>query len=461
MNWLQQQLQNTPPPDTILHLGAGLCRELPHWLEADASRIVLVEPNPELLPELRARTEDHESVEVVSTAIAGQAGRGALRLFNFPLLSSMREPTGLYQILPGLRQIGRAMVETVTVDQLLEGLNLKAGGEHWLVIDIPGEEAAILEQLERSDQLYDFNRIFLSAGAKALHQGAERAQDLAQRLQAAGYSNAGRLDLNDADWPRRHLRLDRMALECKRLNAKLVEAQQAQERDSKKVQALESALTEQKTTSEKLGSELHERKKDLARLTQADDEAQQKLTEAEQKLASLPEQRKRLKALEEEATNLRAQLETKSKQAAESTERVNKLEAALAERSKQAEELNATLQSQKQELATAKDQRAKLTEQLEALKTLETQQKQTQQQLEQVTQSRDNLTKQLQKHSEEAHKLKIRVSQLEEENEDYQERHKLLEEELIKAEAQIELIKQLFLSGDDALDFDDNEPEKG
>ncbi len=465
MNWLQEQLRNTSPPDLLLHLGAGTCQELDHWLKTGARRIVLVEPNPELLPGLRDRTENHDAVEIVAVAISGQAGRGALRLFNFALLSSMREPTGLYEILPGLRQIGRAMVETVTVEQLLDDLDLNPEGDHWLVIDTPGEEAAIIQQLETSERLHQFSRIILTAGAEELYQGAETARALIERLQSAGYKPVGRPNDRDGDWPCYHLALNRLALEyrqavesleqaeaaarteadraqalatdCEQLRHKLAEAEQARAQAEEKHKAqlvqtrqLESALTEQKSTNEKLGIELHERKKDLARFTQAHDEAQQKLTEAQQKDA-------------------------------QRCERINQLEAALAEKTKQAEELQTTLQSHQQELATAKDQRAKLTEQVEALKPFETQQKQTQQKLEQVTQSRDNLQKQLQKHSEEAHKLKIRVSQLEEENEDYQERHKLLEEELIKAEAQIELIKQLFLSGDDALDFDDNEPEKG
>ena len=409
MNWLQEQLRNTSPPDLLLHLGAGTCQELDHWLKTGARRIVLVEPNPELLPGLRDQTENHDAVEIVAVAISGQAGRGALRLFNFALLSSMREPTGLYEILPGLRQIGRAMVETVTVEQLLDDLDLNPEGDHWLVIDTPGEEAAIIQQLETSERLHQFSRIVLAAGAEELYQGAETAQALIERLQSAGYKPVGRPNDRDGDWPCYHLALNRLALEYRQAVESLEQAEAAARTEADRAQALA-------TDCEQL---------------------RHKLAEAEQARAQAEEQHK-------------AQLAQNQQ-----------LEATLAEKAKQAEELQTTLQSHQQELVTAKDQRTKLTAQLEALKSLETQQKQTQQQLEQVTQSRDNLQKQLQKHSEEAHKLKIRVSQLEEENEDYQERHKLLEEELIKAEAQIELIKQLFLTGDDALDFDDNEPEKG
>ena len=51
--------------DTILQLGAGRCTELDSWRETGANRIVLVEPNPELLPELRRRTQGVDEVEII------------------------------------------------------------------------------------------------------------------------------------------------------------------------------------------------------------------------------------------------------------------------------------------------------------------------------------------------------------------------------------------------------------
>ncbi len=223
MNWLQQQLQNTPPPDTILHLGAGLCRELPHWLEAGASRIVLVEPNPEMLAELRVRAQDHDSVEIISAAIAGQSGRDFLRLFNFPMLSSLRKPTGLYDSLPGLYEAGRVSVDLLTIDQLLKQLVLAEKTNNWLIIDAPGEEGAIIDGLKRSDQLQYFSRIFLSVGTALLYEGAKIASDLLTLLKEYGFESLGSPDHSDGDWPRFHLYLDRMALECNRLRAEVIQ----------------------------------------------------------------------------------------------------------------------------------------------------------------------------------------------------------------------------------------------
>lgn len=311
MHWLQQQLNKLQAPDTIIHLGAGLCRELDHWRATGAPRIVLVEPNPELLPELNRRIRASDPVDILPLAISAQSGREALRLFNFAMLSSLRNPTGLYQILPGLSQIGRAMIETVTIDQLLQDLNLSAEGDHWLVIDTPGEEAAILDQLEQNAKLHDFSRIFLSAGLEPLYQGAESARTLATRLEALGYNAAGRPDDSDGDWPRYHLVLDRMALECRELRNEL--------------QALKSRLKETE---------------------QARAEAEQ---QAQQQAQSRAEQSQTL------AAELQNAKEAAKQQADQHSARIKELESALSEQGGKADQLAKERQQLQEQLAQAQE----------------------------------------------------------------------------------------------------------
>ena len=256
MHWLEEQLHKLPAPDTVIHLGAGLCRELDHWRTSGARRIVLVEPNPELLPELLRRIRTSDPVAILPVAISAQAGREALRLFNFAMLSSLRAPTGLYQILPGLSQVGRVMIETITVEQLLDDLDLTAEGEHWLVIDTPGEEATILDQLQQSDRLHHFARIFLSAGIESLYEGAKSAPELLSQLQALGFEPAALADTTDTDWSRHHLRVDRMALECKRLKAELADHRKMAEHLTAELKAAKEQTTKHQTQLEKAQADL-------------------------------------------------------------------------------------------------------------------------------------------------------------------------------------------------------------
>ena len=264
MHWLEQQLDKLRPPDTIIHLGAGLCRELEHWRASGSKRIVLVEPNPELLPDLRHRISVSDPVDIMPVAVSTQAARESLYLFNFPMLSSLRHPTALYQILPGLTQVGRAVVETVSLDQLLDDLGLRAEGDHWLVIDAPGEEAEILTQLENSAHLHGFSHIFLRAGAEVLYQGAETASALVQRLEAQGYSATGRHDGSDCDWPRYHFALDRLALECRRLGEQLEHAQAQSRYEAERANAMTTEREQLREQLKQAGAQLVKAQTDLS-----------------------------------------------------------------------------------------------------------------------------------------------------------------------------------------------------
>ena len=375
--WLEQQLAPASPPDTIVHLGAGLCRELDAWRASGAQRIVLVEPNPELLPELNQRIRTSDPIDILPVAISAQAGREALRLFNFAMLSSLRTPTGLYPILPGLSQIGRAMVEIVTVEQLLDDLDLNPEGDHWLVIDTPGEEAAIVQQLETIERLHQFSRIFLTAGAEELYQGAETAQAIGQRLQAAGYNPAGRPDDSDGDWPRCHLVLNRMALECRELQnelqalkAQLAEAEQTRDQAQQqaqsqaeqsqalaaelqsareqadqhrsRIQELESALSEQGGKAEQLTFECEQLRHKLAEAERNRDQAQQVA-----------------QSQSEQSQTLAAELQSAREEADQDRSCIQELERTLSEQAGKAEQHASQIESLSSQLKTAQEQTTK------------------------------------------------------------------------------------------------------
>ena len=349
MHWLQQQLANASPPDVVVHLGAGLCRELDLWRASGARRIVLVEPHPELLPELQRRIRPGDSAEILALAVSADAGREPMHLLNFALLSSLRTPTGLFRILPGLIQTDRAMVETISVDELMGNLDLNGDGEHWLVIDTPGVEAAILDQLQRSGRLHAFSRIFLSAGVEPLYEGSESVAALLERLEHLGYANAGRPDNSDSDWPRYHLVLDRLALECGKLRQELKQAQELAGQEAERARQLAAeleaskkeltALQESSTTRigelEVFWSEAEQAKNEAeeqgkASLAEAQNAHQSEVQALKRQLAEVQEAHQmELAAKENELAALRES----------SSSRVEELESALVEQRRKAEQI--------------------------------------------------------------------------------------------------------------------------
>lgn len=353
MTWLEQHLQQVPAPETIIHLGAGACTELSCWHQTGARRIVLVEADADLFSELNDHADQHDNIELVKAAVAGQSGPASLHLFNFPRFNSLRQATNLHKALPGIKLITRVPVETVAIDSLLSQLNLDSRVEHWLVIDTPGEEASILEGLEEAERLHDFARIFLTAGSEALYEDAWPASELIQKLGAFGFHPIGPADQSDADWPRFHLHLDRAALKCQRIEQQLAECRQA--------------ISDRETECQALQSEL-KHSKDL--LTAQEQTHTQRLDEAREALEELKRNH---------AGEMAALHEQQSHAARESRSRIETLESELSSKQESIEQQAAELKSLEDrldeesrhkasvdsELTAAHDEIRRLTEKLE------------------------------------------------------------------------------------------------
>ena len=90
------------PFDTIICIGAGPGDQVDAWLATGVTRIILVEPNPAHRPALTALAAAHSAVEVTRAAIAAHDGKGHLHVFNLARHSSLRSPSVLTDLLPGL-----------------------------------------------------------------------------------------------------------------------------------------------------------------------------------------------------------------------------------------------------------------------------------------------------------------------------------------------------------------------
>ena len=212
---------------TIIHIGAGRCSELPQYLAAHPERIVLIEPNPQRARELARRTADNERVEVRAAAVTDDPARTRLHLFNLADLSSLRTPTGAYQLFPGLKATGEVDVEAMTPAELFETAQRDANTNHRLVIDAPGEETAIVNALHAADQLTHFNQIILHCGSEPLYEDNAPAATLLDQLQEAGY-DIEQQDDSDPDRPCWSLRRNPLRLENQTLRQKVAELETVQ-----------------------------------------------------------------------------------------------------------------------------------------------------------------------------------------------------------------------------------------
>ncbi|MGD9923265.1 MAG: FkbM family methyltransferase, partial [Pseudorhodoplanes sp.] len=244
---------------TILHLGAGWGNELAACLETGAREVVLVEPNADFLSALEREAENNPRVRLLPVAVSAKPGRAPFHLLNFSSRSSLNVPTGLSEIFPGLREVAEVVVETLSIDQILERLALDVDASHVLIVDCPGAEHVVLDSLLSIDRMLQFRHVFLYGAKEIMYDGSRSIDELVALLEKHGYQVEGR-DTTDPDFPGFRMRLDPLSLDNARLGAQLqqtlietetLRAEVAARND--RIAQLEKALTEARDEATGIG----------------------------------------------------------------------------------------------------------------------------------------------------------------------------------------------------------------
>lgn len=190
---------HSPKCGSIVHIGAGEGGRLTEFLNAPHDRILLVEPLWERARQLHAKASNDSRVRVVEAAVCGGTNAGELKILTAADWTSLREPTELYALFPGMKVVERREVELVAATSLVAELNLEAGQGNRLVLDAPGEEGAIIEALAATDQLELFDTVELNCGNEPLYEGSVPAVSLVEALQVRGYDVHRMNDETDPD----------------------------------------------------------------------------------------------------------------------------------------------------------------------------------------------------------------------------------------------------------------------
>lgn len=269
---------------TILHLGAGRGSDLADHLSSGAERIVLVEADPDAVKTLRRAAAEHDHVEVVHAAVSGEASgqEVMLRRFNLRRFNSIRTPTGLRELYPGLRQIGDAPAPARTLAQLVEELPIDPASSNHLVIDVPGEDGAVVSAL-CSDGLDDvFDYVTLHCGTYALFERSKPAEELLRTLAECGYELTGGDDGEDPDRPVWTLYRDRRQVEIRRLR------QQLSDRDAR-IKELQKDLHELRSTLQERDKKIEEAERQYTNANERNSFLQKELRRVEAQLELMKE----------------------------------------------------------------------------------------------------------------------------------------------------------------------------
>lgn len=279
---------------TIIHLGAGRGTNVERYRATGAKRIILVEPDPLSAAELHRITAGDDRCEVIERAVTDADGWVTFHVYNLRQCSSLRSATGLRTLFPGLRTTDDLEVEAVRPEELLAGYLENEAGLTWLIVDVPGEEWAILNRLAEAEVLQRCALLTVSCGTEALYEDAPALEAVLQSLDEWGYEPVAESTEEDPDRPAVTFRFNPHKLAAARLEEQLRDLkiehkaakQHAAERGAE-AERLAAESTEQRNRIGELEAQLREAQDTRDALTKQVGEQKQTITEQEQKLAEL------------------------------------------------------------------------------------------------------------------------------------------------------------------------------
>ena len=167
---------------SVLHIGAGHGDALPAYLDSGAGTITLVEPNPEMVADLRAKAAQFAQVAVIPAAVSSEGETVSLNVYNVPELSSLHAATGILDLFPGLQVVDKPDVPALPFSDILARHPVDKTGPNLLVIDAPGEEAILLEEAIASGAIDRFQRVTIHCGATPLFETGADADQIGRSL---------------------------------------------------------------------------------------------------------------------------------------------------------------------------------------------------------------------------------------------------------------------------------------
>lgn len=176
---------------TVLHIGAGSGAVLRLYAQLQPAQALLVEGDPRHGDALRAAAAGMPTVEVLVRAVSPAGGALNWCRHSLPGLDGPQDMQALRLYYPRLRLLEQFPQASVPVAEIIAGAPQGATGMALLVLDLPGQEDALLAAMG-AQVLNAFDAVLL-CGCNGV-PGVQAAAQAVQRLQGGGaqlsWSNA-------------------------------------------------------------------------------------------------------------------------------------------------------------------------------------------------------------------------------------------------------------------------------
>ena len=439
-------------------IGAGNGSQLSDWRQLGCGHLLLAEAHPRQAEELGRRLRHEQGERLLALAVtADEQPMATLQPLNNLAYSSLNAAIGLFEHYPNLRSGEALQVPARSLGQLLAEQALDEQQPHLLLIAAPGQAMQLLQGTP-AGVLQAFTWLLIECSSEPLYQCDASASEISAWLQGLGYDLVS--DDPDAIYPQSKMLFKRnpSVLESLRLSSEVAElrsqrvhAAQASRQQiaamQQQLQQRDATLVEQTRLTNERQTQIDMLAKENAELTAALDAlGKEKISlgvardEQTKKLAS--ERQAQIDALGKEKADLASARDALAREKSELTK-------ARDEQAKLASERQAKIDAlsiEKADLAAAGDALSK--EKIEITKTRDEQTKLASErkgQLDKITAERDQVQKSVAEQKKTFDNAQQQIKTLENEASESLQRQQLLQEELIKAEAQIELIKDLLL----------------
>lgn len=426
--------------DLLVYAGPGNLERPDNAALLSAASIVFFEPDPERRRALVSRFKGQGHIQVRDEALSGSGGYARLGQYNDANINSLRAPTDLLRFIPGLRHVGYQDVKRVDAAEYVSG-SVDKGSTIRLVLDVNGEEVAILKRLAEASLLGLFAEIHVYTGVAPLFDGAGGRSDVMEMFRSHGLivkAEVGPGGFLACVRARRNELLQTRKAEAPHADAAAPEAPNPGAASAgpgaPETQPVASAPAErQNAEAAELRSQLEAAQKKIDALTE-DNKA---------KDAELQAQNRRASTAKTMITKLRKRVETARDIAIERDElRVEladaRAEAAAAEEART--EASAQLESVRAELANARKQ----IEEGEALRqALANDLAQAQSNSQAARSDAEAKTREMSEHAKALEALKAELEESTRLAKELEARNSRFDGEFVRAEAQLDLIKEL------------------
>ena len=178
--------QNSIIPKAIIHVGAYDGKDIKLYQTLNISKIFFIEANPTVFERLKANTtRSSVDVTVVNYAISNQNGKVTLYVNSMVQSSSILPLKHYRDIYPNIKETHQLIVESKTLDNLLEELELSPTDFNILNLDIQGAELLALQGATNLLKYIDV--VYTKVNYEELYEGCALAEEIDEFLGQTGF----------------------------------------------------------------------------------------------------------------------------------------------------------------------------------------------------------------------------------------------------------------------------------